>query len=97
MTFTQTNGQKVGASKNLEADIAQISSLLSSEPSEPESEPNLVDLLREMDAAHSVARGVETKLDDMLENLDRLLSSLEPATMNGETPPDVKKTDESIW
>lgn len=96
MTSNQTNSQKVDASKNLEADISQ-SSFLSQELSEAESDANLADLLREMDAADGVARDVETKLDDMLENLDQLLASLEPVTMDREKTFDAKRIDESTW
>ena len=97
MISNKTNDPQVDASENLEADIAQINSFLSQEPSEAESDANLADLLRKMDAADGVARGVETKLDGMLENLDQLLASLELVTMDGKTPPDAKKTDESTW
>lgn len=91
MTSNKTNDQKADGPKNLEADIAQISSFLSQEPSEGDADTNLAELLRKMDAADGMARGVETKLDDMLDNLDQLLASLEPAAADGETPPDAKK------
>lgn len=84
MSSNNTNGQ----SANLEADIAQIRSFLSQEPSEGDSDSNLAELLRKMDAADGMAKGVESKLDNMLENLDQLLASLEP-----EAKDDAKKSD----
>lgn len=60
----------------LEADIAQLSALLSQDT--PEGNADVAELLRGIEAADGMAQGVEKKLDDMLNNLDRLLASLEP-------------------
>jgi hypothetical protein len=60
---------------NLDADIAQLSSLLSQEP--VGRDPDVAELLRTIEAADGMAQGVESKLDTMLENLDNLLASLE--------------------
>jgi hypothetical protein len=55
--------------------IAQLSSLLVQEPAEGETD--VAELLRTIEAADGMAQGVESKLDNMLENLDNLLASLE--------------------
>lgn len=70
----QSNGQKQ-TPDTLEDNVTQLSSLLSQEPSETD----VAELLRRIDAADGIAHGVETKLDNMLDNLDRLIASLEPS------------------
>lgn len=59
----------------LEADIAQLGALLSQDI--PEGNTDVAELLRGIEAAGGMADGVEKKLDDMLNNLDHLLASLE--------------------
>ncbi|KAI0343579.1 hypothetical protein BDW22DRAFT_1356038 [Trametopsis cervina] len=67
---TQGNG--------LQDDIALLASLLAAEPNSDEiDETHISELLRRLDAANGVASGVETRLDDILSNLDGLLGKLE--------------------
>jgi hypothetical protein len=77
MSSQETNGQAPSnpGMTNLSADIAQLSSLLSQEPAEGDAD--VAELLRTIEAADGMAQGVESKLDNMLENLDSLLASLE--------------------
>lgn len=64
--------------KTFEADIAQLTSLLSDESSlESSSEADVAELLRRLESADGMARGIEARLDGMLGNLDSLLVSLE--------------------
>jgi hypothetical protein len=69
----QINGQGTTTS---EPDITQLASFLSREPSDQDAD--VAELLRRIDEADGMAEGVESKLDDMLDNLDNLLASLEP-------------------
>jgi hypothetical protein len=77
MSSTEPNGQALnGQDKTtLEADIAQLSALLSE--ASAEGDADVAELLQRIDTADGMAQGVESKLDNMLENLDNLLASLE--------------------
>ena len=79
MSSSKPNGQTPnGQGKtNLEDDIAQLSALLSQEPSEGD-DGDVAELLRQIEKADGMAQGVESKLDNVLQNLDNLLASLEP-------------------
>lgn len=59
----------------MNANIAQLSSLLVQKP--VEGDTDVAELLRTIETADGMAQGVESKLDSMLENLDNLLVSLE--------------------
>jgi hypothetical protein len=71
MSSQETNGQ-APSNPGLSADIAQLLSLESAE-----GDAHVAELLRTIEAADGMAQGVESKLDNMLENLDSLLASLE--------------------
>lgn len=83
---TKSNGQSNGhTSTSLEADIAQLSALLSQEPSQGDSDVNVAELMRRIETADGMAEGVENKLDNVLSNLDHLLASLEsPESKDGD-------------
>lgn len=65
---------------SLQADIALLASLLSSDESEEVDDANISELLRRLDTANGVASGVESRLDEILNNLDGLLGTLEQET-----------------
>ncbi|KAL1950901.1 hypothetical protein VTO73DRAFT_50 [Trametes versicolor] len=72
-------GDKPGNnSSSLEADIALLSKLLSQNVDE--SDPDVVELLRRLEAAEGIADGVESRLDGIIDHLDNLLSDLETQT-----------------
>ena len=60
----------------LASDIALLSAILS-RSADPTDETDIAELLRQIDSAHGVAEGVETRLDGVIDNLDTLLDSLE--------------------
>ncbi|KAF9469592.1 hypothetical protein BDZ94DRAFT_1242786 [Collybia nuda] len=75
---------------NLEADIAQLSALLSQESLNNDDDANVVELLQRLESADGVAQGVENKLDGILGKLDSLIGSLESKDAAGgpvEQPP----------
>lgn len=65
---------------SLDADIALLSSVflqsVDLEGRDVEG-PELQELLKRLEAADGVAQGVESRLDDIIGNLDRMLSGLE--------------------
>jgi hypothetical protein len=75
MSSQEPNGQASSDHGLTNLNIAQLSSLLVQEPAEGETD--VAELLRTIEAADGMAQGVESKLDNMLENLDNLLASLE--------------------
>ncbi|KAF7975197.1 hypothetical protein HWV62_10262 [Athelia sp. TMB] len=62
----------------LEGDVSQLSALLSQ--GTPARDADVTELLRGIETADGMAQGVEKKLDEMLNNLDELLASLESET-----------------
>ena len=46
-------------------------------PSSGDDEADVAELLRQLESADGIAKGVETRLDDIIGNLDNLLASLE--------------------
>ncbi|KAF8167498.1 hypothetical protein B0H34DRAFT_792216 [Crassisporium funariophilum] len=60
---------------SIEEDINQMSKLLSGSPSLLGGD-DVAELLHRLTSADSMAQGMESKLDGMLENLDQLLASL---------------------
>ncbi|KAJ6575485.1 hypothetical protein B0H19DRAFT_1128928 [Mycena capillaripes] len=82
---------------SIEADIAELSELLSKDTLDDAGEASVAELLARLENADGVAKGVESKLDALLGNLDNLLASLE----NNEGPthvepeqPSAQPTDE---
>lgn len=73
----------------LEGDIARLSALLSQ--GTPAKEADVAELLRGIETADGMAQGVEAKLDEMLNNLDQLLASLESESTTTEAQPEVSK------
>jgi hypothetical protein len=70
---------------NLQVDISLLASLLSQDTSEEIDDTNISELLRRLDTANGVASGVENRLDELLNNLDGLLGTLESAATTVET------------
>jgi hypothetical protein len=68
----------VGTNLDIEAEILQISTALSSGPDQPDDQAlgaeDIKELLSQLNSADTLAQGVESKLDSVLENLDRLLT-----------------------
>jgi hypothetical protein len=60
-----------------EIDVAQLAQLLSQVEPSAESETEITDLLHKLESADGIAKGVESRLDDILGNLNSLLASLE--------------------
>ncbi|KAI0658294.1 hypothetical protein C8Q70DRAFT_934262 [Cubamyces menziesii] len=65
----------------LEADIALLSNLLSQNVDE--SDPDVTEMLRRLEAAEGIADGVESRLDGIIDHLDDLLNDLETRTAPG--------------
>lgn len=61
---------------NIAGDIALLSALFD-RSADPSDETDIAELLRQIETAHGVAEGVETRLDGVIDNLDALLDSLE--------------------
>ena len=61
---------------SIEPDIALLHSLLSNTDTSDDAE-NLQQLLAQLNDAEGIAKGLEGKLDDVLENLDSLLAAME--------------------
>ncbi|KAJ7361365.1 hypothetical protein DFH08DRAFT_843917 [Mycena albidolilacea] len=62
---------------SIEQDIAELNELLSKETLDDAGEASVAELLARLESADGVAKGVETKLDALLGNLDSLLAALE--------------------
>ncbi|CAK5264461.1 unnamed protein product [Mycena citricolor] len=62
---------------SIEADLAELTDLLSKGTLDEAGEANLAELLSRLESANGVAKGVESKLDSLIGNLDSLLESLE--------------------
>jgi hypothetical protein len=78
-------GKPNGAESGLDAEVAALAALLSQgHVDESElSEQHLAELLRQLEQADGVARGVEDRLDGMLKNLDDLLEGMESGSQDG--------------
>ena len=94
MSASRPNGQSTSEAGttplvpgNLQADIALLRSLLKDETpignDENVDELNLDELLQRLETADGIARGVEGRLDDIIDNLDGLLESLEAQATGG--------------
>ncbi|KAK7695194.1 hypothetical protein QCA50_002384 [Cerrena zonata] len=73
-----TNGGSMDAvnQSNIPSDIALLSSILN-RSTDPSDETDIAELLRQIETAHGVAEGVETRLDGVIDHLDALLDTLE--------------------
>lgn len=81
---TGTNGaeaQTNGTSNSVNGDVAKLAALIAGtntgSSEDTISEHDLGRLLAQLDDAHGIAQGMESKLDSMLEHLDELLGTLE--------------------
>ena len=76
---SKVNGASTQASdtSSLQTNIALLASLLSADGNEDVDDANISELLRRLDTANGVASGVESRLDEILNNLDGLLGTLE--------------------
>lgn len=77
-----TSKTSSAAQSTLDDDIALLTSLLAQSGGGEEGDiegPELQELLRRLETADGVARGVESRLDDIIGNLDRMLGGLETA------------------
>ncbi|KAF7303116.1 hypothetical protein MKEN_01275100 [Mycena kentingensis (nom. inval.)] len=72
-----TDDKAAQINTSMEADLAALSALLTSDKLDDAGEANVDELLARMDDADGVAKGVENKLDGLLANLDNLLAALE--------------------
>ncbi|KAF9446132.1 hypothetical protein P691DRAFT_804714 [Macrolepiota fuliginosa MF-IS2] len=71
---------------DLESDIAELATLLTqSQDDPPEDNDNMqvAELMKRLTAADGAAKGVEERLDGLIENLDMLLAALEQDHANG--------------
>ncbi|KAJ7269368.1 hypothetical protein B0H12DRAFT_1229506 [Mycena haematopus] len=72
---SNTNPAQLTAS--IEQDVAELNELLSRETLDDAGEASVAELLARLESADGIAKGVETKLDTLLSNLDNLLAALE--------------------
>lgn len=85
---TKPGAEPVNLSTSLESDMAMLASLLTQPQDDlPESDaddPQVTELLKRLTAADGVAKGVEERLDGIIENLDLLLTALETESPDGQ-------------
>lgn len=62
---------------DLSSELSQLAALLSRSEASG-ADPDVEELLRRMETADDMARGLESRLDGMIDNLDALLKVLEP-------------------
>lgn len=62
---------------SLDNDISLLNSLLSQDNLDESDEASVAELIQRLESADGVAKGMESKLDDLLGNLDTLLAVLE--------------------
>lgn len=67
--------------------VSSASSLVQAQDHKPDDpdDPQVTELLRQLAAADGVAKGVEERLDGIIDNLDILLSNLERELRSSET------------
>ncbi|KAK0466276.1 uncharacterized protein EV420DRAFT_1636860 [Desarmillaria tabescens] len=63
--------------RSLDDDISLLNSLLSQDNLDESDEASIAELMQRLESADGVAKGMESKLDDLLGNLDTLLAVLE--------------------
>ncbi|GBE77326.1 hypothetical protein SCP_0101990 [Sparassis crispa] len=61
----------------LQSDISLLTALLAQDQSD-ENDPDIAELLRRLETADGVAKGVESRLDAIIGDLDSILGTLEP-------------------
>ncbi|KAJ7724224.1 hypothetical protein B0H16DRAFT_1736826 [Mycena metata] len=71
------NGNAPQLDASIEADLAELSELLSKETLDDAEDASVAELLARLEGADGVAKGVEGKLDALLGKLDTLLEALE--------------------
>ncbi|KAF8844119.1 hypothetical protein BDN67DRAFT_963212 [Paxillus ammoniavirescens] len=72
------NGRQSHGVVDLECDVTFLGSLIAESDQNPTNDSELSELLARLDSADGMARGVESRLDEILGTLDNLLTSLEP-------------------
>lgn len=85
-TSKQTSQASSEPARSLDSDIALLTSLLAQSIGSDEHDIDgreLQELLRRLETADGVARGVESRLDEVIGNLDQLLGGLEAANQEG--------------
>lgn len=96
-----TDSTNANTLQSIDADVALLSSLLNQDDVDPGADAaNLAELLRRLDGANGVAQGLESKIDDVLGNLDNLLAALESkegelaaAKTDAESTPDAESKE----
>lgn len=78
MASPTTNGTGPNGKSALEADIALLQSLLVQGPNLEESDIDVTEILRRLEAADGIATGLETRLDGIMDSIDDMLGALEP-------------------
>ncbi|KAI0801495.1 hypothetical protein C8Q74DRAFT_1179016, partial [Fomes fomentarius] len=77
-------GTKPHTASSLEVDIARLTRLLSEDlVDDANTEADVEELLRRIEAAEGLADGVEEQLDGIIGNLDNLLHDLEERASRG--------------
>ncbi|TFY50561.1 hypothetical protein EVJ58_g10997 [Rhodofomes roseus] len=74
----QANGAPASQPRNtLDADLALLQTLLAQGQND-ESEADVAEILRRLETADGIATGLESRLDDIMGNIDTMLGALEP-------------------
>ncbi|KAH9837363.1 uncharacterized protein C8Q71DRAFT_598392 [Rhodofomes roseus] len=74
----QANGAPASQPRNtLDADLALLQSLLAQGQND-ESEADVAEILRRLETADGIATGLESRLDDIMGNINTMLGVLEP-------------------
>jgi len=85
---TKSSSDFKESNSSLEAAVVSSASILvQTQDHKPDDadDPQVTELLRQLIAADGVAKGVEERLDGIIDNLDILLSSLESELRSSET------------
>ncbi|KAF9225296.1 hypothetical protein BS17DRAFT_778407 [Gyrodon lividus] len=72
------NGRQSDGVADMELGVRSLGSLTVESGQNPTDDSELSELLARLDNANSMARGVESRLDEILGTLDHLLTSLDP-------------------
>jgi len=81
-----TTTSHTAPSSQIEADIALLRSFVSQDVPDDSADANVAELLEELESADGIAQGLETRMDDILQNLDALIQSFEQNRVSEEIP-----------
>lgn len=81
---------------SLQSDITLLQSLLSQDETVEDSDPDITELLRRLEAADGVATGLEDRLDEIIGGLDNLLGTLETGEQQVGTSQETATEDDSV-